>query len=175
MTCLPGTRHCGQTVHFHTESGSAINTYIVVPIRVPVHRKKSLPLKTHTFFSVPNLWHFDSDPDPHLWLTDPDHALFVSFYSLFANNFSKTHLHHSSKIKGQTDVTKQYKWRFFLVFCLMMEGSESVPLTNGSGFGRPKSGTQFFVEQVIKINAFLTRLHCGASALRRSRFFKYLF
>ncbi len=53
------------------------------------------------------------------------------------------HLHHSSKIKSQKEVTRQQKSRFFYYFCLMMEGFGvgSVPLTNGSGggSGRPKN------------------------------------
>ncbi len=50
-------------------------------------------------------------------------------------------LHHFSKIKSQKEVTKQYEWRFFLLFfCLMIEGSgTAIPLTNGSGSRRPKN------------------------------------
>jgi hypothetical protein len=46
----------------------------------------------------------------------------------------KVLLHHFSKIKSQKNVTKQY-------ICLLIEGSGSIPLTNGSGSGsrRPKN------------------------------------
>jgi hypothetical protein len=50
--------------------------------------------------------------------------------------FLKVHLHHFSKIKSQKEVTKQKESRFFLLFfnfCLIIEGSGTVPLTNGSG------------------------------------------
>jgi hypothetical protein len=52
----------------------------------------------------------------------------------------KVHLHHILKIKSQKEVTKQKELRFFLLFCLMIEGSGSgsIPLTNGSESGRPK-------------------------------------
>ncbi len=71
--------------------------------------------------SVPDPWHFATDPNPNLWLTDPDTdpALFFSdlqdanknnfnFNFLFAFYFMKVHLHHSSKIcRSQKEVTKQ--------------------------------------------------------------------
>jgi hypothetical protein len=48
-------------------------------------------------------------------------------------------LHHFSKVKSQKEITNQYKSRYFLLFCLMIEGSGSeagsgsIHLTNGSG------------------------------------------
>jgi hypothetical protein len=53
----------------------------------------------------------------------------------------KLQLHHFSKIKSHKEVTKQYESKFFLLFCLKKEGSGAgaVPLTNGSGSGRPKN------------------------------------
>ncbi len=41
-----------------------------------------------------------------------------SFKSFFAYYFLKKHLHHFSKIKGQTAVTKQQESMFFLLFLL---------------------------------------------------------
>ncbi len=51
----------------------------------------------------------------------------------------KVHLHHFSKIKSQKEVTKQEELMFSYYFCLMIEGSGSVHLTNGSGSRRPKN------------------------------------
>jgi hypothetical protein len=48
----------------------------------------------------------------------------------------------TSKIKSPKEVTKkQQESRVFLLFFLMIEGSGSgsIPLTNGSGSGRPKN------------------------------------
>ncbi len=60
--------------------------------------------------------------------------------SFSADYFLKVHLHNFSTIKNQR-VTKQLQWRFFLLFCMMIEGSGSIPLTNGSRSGsrRPKN------------------------------------
>ncbi len=51
--------------------------------------------------------------------------------------FLKLHSHHFLKIK----ILKSHKWSFLYYFCLMIEGSGSIPLTNGSGSGsrRPKN------------------------------------
>ncbi len=47
----------------------------------------------------------------------------------------KVQLHHFSKIKSHTEVTKQKESMFFLLFfALMTEESGSVSLTNGSGW-----------------------------------------
>jgi hypothetical protein len=57
----------------------------------------------------------------------------------------KVHLHHFSKKKSQKEVTQQQESRFFLLFCLVMEGSwsgsvsGSIHLTNGSGSGSRRS------------------------------------
>ncbi len=69
--------------------------------------------------SVPNPWHYGTDPDPHRGLThtDPDPALNVSdfktpiknicFLVFFCLYFLKVHLNHSSKIKSQREVIKE--------------------------------------------------------------------
>jgi hypothetical protein len=41
-------------------------------------------------------------------------------------------------MKSHTEVTNQQESIFFYYFCLMIDGSGSVSLTNGSGSGRPK-------------------------------------
>ncbi len=48
----------------------------------------------------------------------------------------KVHLHHFCKIKSHKTVGIK---AFFYYFCLMIEGSGSVPLTNWSGSRRPKN------------------------------------
>ncbi len=57
--------------------------------------------------------------------------------SCYAYSSLKVHLHHSSKIKIHKEVTKQYKTRFFFIFCLLMVGSGSVQINYGSGSRRP--------------------------------------
>jgi hypothetical protein len=46
------------------------------------------------------------------------------------------HLHHFSKIKSHKEVGNK---GFSYYFCLMIEGSGSLSLINGSGSGRPKN------------------------------------
>ncbi len=63
------------------------------------------------------------------------------FSKFFAYYFLKLHLHHFSKMKSHKEAKKQWESRFFLLFCLMVEGSGSIPRNNGSGSGsrRPKN------------------------------------
>ena len=59
----------------------------------------------------------------------------------------KLHLHHFSQIKCQKGSQNSRNKGFSYYFCMMIEGSgsragsgsESIPLTSGSGSGRPKS------------------------------------
>ncbi len=63
--------------------------------------------------------------------TNGSGSFFFFCLLLFEGTFSSF-----SKIKGHKEVTTHYKLRFILLpFCLMIEGtgSESVPMTNGSG------------------------------------------
>ncbi len=55
--------------------------------------------------------------------------------------FLKVHLHHFSKIKSQKESQNSRNQGFSYYFCMMIEesGSGSIPLTNGSGSGRPKN------------------------------------
>jgi hypothetical protein len=53
--------------------------------------------------------------------------------------FLKLHLHHFSRIKCRKEVTKQEYQGFSYYFFLIIEGSGSVPSTNGSGSRRPKN------------------------------------
>jgi hypothetical protein len=47
--------------------------------------------------------------------------------------------HHFSQVKSQKEVTKEWESRFSYYICLMIEGSGSIPLTNGSGSRRPNN------------------------------------
>ncbi len=101
--------------------------------------------------SVVDPCHFGTDPDLQIRSSDQWIRLwFLIFSSLssrrqqknyFKQKFSaycflKVHLHHFSKIKKSQNNRKQ---GFSYYFCLMIEGSGSVPLTNGSGSRRPKN------------------------------------
>ncbi len=99
--------------------------------------------------SVLDLWHIGANPDPQI----------KSFFAYF---FLKVHLHHSSKIKSYKEVTKWKNTRNqgFLLFCLMMEGSGSVPLTNGFESRMPKNlGSGTLLEGILKI--FLLAKMCN--------------
>jgi hypothetical protein len=83
----------------------------------------------------------DLDPDPD---AVPDPAIFVSdlqdgikklfiFLSFFAYYFLKIHLRHFSKIKCYILKSQNSRNQCFShYFCMMIEGSGSVSLTNGS-------------------------------------------
>ncbi len=77
----------------------------------------------------PCLWQMDPDTDPAIFFIDLQEAnkklILKKFFCLLL--FEGT-LHHFTKIKS-----------FSYYFCLMIEGSGSVPLTNGSGSRRPKN------------------------------------
>jgi hypothetical protein len=91
--------------------------------------------------------------DPCLYLIDPDPAIFVIDLqdankklikkSFPAYYFLKVYLHNFSKIKSHKESQKSRNQGFSYYFCMMIEGSGvgsgSIPLTNGSGSGRPKN------------------------------------
>jgi hypothetical protein len=60
----------------------------------------------------------DADPDPSIFITELQDAYKKLKKSFSADYLLKVHLHHFSKIKSQTEVAKQYKSRFFLLFLL---------------------------------------------------------
>ncbi len=87
---------------------------------------------------------------PCLWLMDPDPTILIIdqqkttvFFKRFsAHYFLNVHLHHSSKIKSQKDVTKQEELRFFLLFLLDDRiRSRTISPTNGSGSRRTQKHT----------------------------------
>ena len=85
----------------------------------------------------------DSDPDPAIFVIDlQDASKKLIFNTIFsAYYFLKVLLHHFSKVKRKKKVTKSSYQGFSYCFCLMIKGSGSIPLTNGSGSGfrRPKN------------------------------------
>ncbi len=83
--------------------------------------------------------------------TDPDPCIHASL-SILAYYFLKVYLHHFSKIKSHKKSQNCRNQRFSYYFCLMIEGSRagsrdgsgSVPRTDGSGSGRPKTYATVF-------------------------------
>jgi hypothetical protein len=81
---------------------------------------------------------FGTDPDPRtIYLTNGSGCGSGSYVS----DFLKVYLHHFSKIKVIKKSQYSRNQCFSYYFCLLMEGSGSISLTNGSGFGsaRPKN------------------------------------
>jgi hypothetical protein len=85
--------------------------------------------------------------DPYLGRTVPalDPAIFVidlqDVNKVFAYYCLKVDLHHFSKVKSQSRKKSQNNRNqgFSYYFCLMIEVTGFVSLTNGSGSGRPKN------------------------------------
>jgi hypothetical protein len=81
----------------------------------------------------------DADPDPAIFVIDLQDANKKKkiFKSFFAYYFLKVHLHHFKDKKSQTSRNQGFSY----YFCLVIEGSGSIPLINGSGSGsrRPKN------------------------------------
>jgi hypothetical protein len=82
----------------------------------------------------------DADPDPAIFVIDLQEAnkkkLFIKFFrlSLFEGTFTSFF-----KDKSPKEVTNSRNQGFSNYFCLMIEGSGSVPLTSGSVSGRTKN------------------------------------
>ncbi len=92
----------------------------------------------------PCLWLMDPDWDPAIFVIDLQHAnkKLIFWNSFSAYYFLKVHLHHFSTKKGHKKKSQNSRNQgFSYYFCLMIEGSGSIPVTNGSapGFMRPKS------------------------------------
>ncbi len=70
-----------------------------------------------------------------------DILLRIRIQSFFAFYFWKLHLYHFSEIKSHKKSQNSRTQSTSYYFCLMIEGSESVPLTDGSrsGSGRLKN------------------------------------
>jgi hypothetical protein len=85
----------------------------------------------------------DPDPDPAIFIIGlQDASKKLIFNTIFsAYYFLKVHLHHFSKIKSQKESQISRNQGFSYYFCMIIEGSGSgsIPLTSGSGSGRPKN------------------------------------
>ncbi len=103
-----------------------------------------------TVLGIHDILGWNPDPDPRIHAFDPDPAIFVidlqdASKNLFFNTifsayyFLKLHLHHFSKIKSQKESQNSRNQGFSYYFCMMIDGSGSIPLTSGSGFGKPKN------------------------------------
>jgi hypothetical protein len=87
------------------------------------------------------------DPDPAIFVIDLQDANKKLIYNIIfsAYYFLKVYLHHFSKIKSQKEPQISRNQGFSYYFCMMIEGSGSIagsgyiPLTSGSGSGRPKN------------------------------------
>ncbi len=132
--------------------------------------------------SVPDQWHFGTDPDPLIRTFDERIKIRILLLSsvTFKTNFFccssfnaysflkvPVYSYHSSEIKNQKDVTKQKKIKVFLLFCFLMEGSGS-----GAGSGQkikdldqggpttytdPKSGSR---SKTINLSRLKVRSKC---------------
>jgi hypothetical protein len=85
--------------------------------------------------------------DPAIFVIDLQDADKKLIFNLIfsAYYFLKVHLHLFPKIKSQKESQNSMSQGFSYYFCMMIEGSRSgsesgpIPLTNGSGSGRPKN------------------------------------
>ncbi len=95
--------------------------------------------------SVADPWHVGVDPDPIfvIELQDANKKLpyFFKFFCLllFEGTFTSFFKDKKSKRSHKTLKTVRSKVYFSYYFCLVIEGSGSIPLTNRSGSGRPKN------------------------------------
>jgi|688.fasta_scaffold293035_1 hypothetical protein len=97
--------------------------------------------------------------EPYHWITDLDPALLFSgfirrcrptifFSDFFAYYSLQVHLHQSSKILSDSEVTRHVEIKVFLIFCLFMEvsGSGSIQIITDPDLWGPKtyeSGSEF--------------------------------
>ncbi len=66
-----------------------------------------------------------------------ENKIFNTIFSAYY--FLKVQLHHFSKIKSQKESQNSRNQGFSYYFCMMIEGSGSIPLTSGSGSQRIKN------------------------------------
>ncbi len=72
------------------------------------------------------------DPDPTIFVIDLQNVnKKLILKKISAYYFLKVHLHNFSKIKSQKESQNSSNQGFSYYFCMMTEGSGSIPLTNG--------------------------------------------
>ncbi len=76
------------------------------------------------------------DPDPSFFIIDlQDANKKTNFFKKFpAYYYLKVHLHNFLKVKSQKKSQNSINQGFSYYFCLIIEGSGSIPLTNRSGW-----------------------------------------
>ncbi len=113
----------------------------VVQFLEPEHCIKSFNTGTEQCWGSVTFW-YGTDPDPYLWPTDPGGPKTYGFLRFRTFN-TGTFTTFSKDKKFKKNVQNSRNRGFSCYFCLMMEESGSVLLTNGSGCGswRPKKHT----------------------------------
>jgi hypothetical protein len=83
----------------------------------------------------------DPDPDAIFVIDLQDASKKLIFNTIFSAYFLKVHLHHTSfqRYKKSKESQNRRNQGFSYYFCMMIEGSGSIPLTSGSGSGRPEN------------------------------------
>ncbi len=108
--------------HSQNGSGSSRANSMRIRIRntacpqVCIHKwlsARSQELRPRFLISIVDPWHFGTNPSVTFKM--PKNLIFSSFFAYY---FLKAHLHYSSNLKRQTEVTKQKKSRFFILFLL---------------------------------------------------------
>ncbi len=120
--------------------------YLHTVLQVSAHSSPPCPIFRHNYKQCSGYVTFwptdpDSAPDPALLtFKKPQQQQHQSIFRGFlAYYFLKVHLHHSSQINSQKNSQNSINQGVSYCFCLMMRGTGSVPLTNGSGSRRPKN------------------------------------
>ncbi len=80
----------------------------------------------------------------------------IFLLSFSAYSLLKVHLRNSSKIKSHKEVTKQWKSRVLIIFCLLTEGSGSLQISYGSGCGSRRAKSKR-----IRIRMRIRYTDCG--------------
>jgi hypothetical protein len=78
--------------------------------------------------------------------------------------FLKLHLHNFSKIKSQKESQNSRSQGFSYYFCII-EGSGSIPLTSGSGSGRPKNMWIRIRSRIRNTGILCTFFFCAGATL----------
>ncbi len=129
------------------------------PIRIWIHKasNKGDEWKGHLITWRGLLFLFLSGKEK-IWHTPSARHFFSASY------FLKLHLHHFSKIKSQKESLNCKNQSFSYYFCMMIEGSGSragsgsIPLTSGSGSGRPKNTWIRWIRIRIRYSAFCWKI-----------------